>query len=369
MTRTGQGIFFDGESTIRHEVTVEAAPDVLRVRAADGNVLAEWPYAEVEHLSAPEGVLRLGRIRSPVLARLEVRDADLAHAIDEYAVTVDRSGVSERRGRRKVVFWSVAAVASLLLVGIFAVPEIATRLAPMIPHSVERKLGDAVDIQVRRVLDPNIKGVSFICGEGAKEKSGRAQFDKLVARLLEAADLPIPVQVQVLRLPDANAIALPGGHVYVFKGLIDGARTPDELAGVIAHELGHVSHRDGTRSVLQAAGISLLFGMFLGDFVGGGAVVIAARTLLQTRYSRSVEAAADDFSVTVMTKVEGDPRALGAILQRIAGTTHGALRYLLSHPESKERMARIEAMAPKGAIRPLMTDGEWAELKRICAGS
>jgi Zn-dependent protease with chaperone function len=369
MTRTGQGIFFDGESTVRHEVTVEAAPDVLRVRAADGQVLAQWPYAEVEHLSAPAGVLRLGRIKNPVLARLEVRDPELAHAIDEHAVTVDRSGVSERRGRRKVVFWSIAAVASLLIVGIFAVPEIATRLAPIIPYSVERRLGDAIDIQVRRALDPGTKGVSFVCGDHVKEKAGREAFDKLVAKLLAAANLPIPVKVRVLRLPDANAIALPGGHVYVFKGLIDGARTPDELAGVIAHELGHVAHRDGTRSVLQAAGISLLFGMFLGDFVGGGAVVYAARALLQTRYSRSVETAADDFSVEVMTKVQGDPRALGVILQRIAGMTHGAFRYVLSHPESKVRMARIEASMPKGPVRPLLTDAEWAELKRICAGS
>ena len=369
MTTSGNGIFFDGESTARREVTVEAAPDAVRVRLDDGRLLAQWPYAEIEHLSAPEGVLRIGRIGSPVLARLEVRDVDLARAIDDYAVTVDRTGGTERRGRSKVVFWSVAAMVSLLAVAIFAVPEIATRLAPIVPYSVERRLGDAIDIQVRRALDPGTKGVSFVCGDGEKEKAGRVAFDILIGKLVAAAKLPIPVQVLVLRLPDANAIALPGGHVYVFKGLIDGAKTPDELAGVIAHEFGHVAHRDGTRSVLQAAGISLLFGMLLGDFVGGGAVVIAARTLLQTRYSRSVEAAADAFAVTVMTKLEADPRALGAILQRIAGTTHGAMRYLLSHPESKERMAKIEAMSPKGPRRPLMTDAEWAQLKRICAGS
>jgi predicted Zn-dependent protease len=207
--------------------------------------------------------------------------------------------------------------------------------------------------------------VPFVCGASEKEKDGRAAFDALVGKLLAAAELPIPVQVQVLRLSDANAIALPGGYVYVFNGLIDRARTPDELAGVIAHELGHVANRDGTRSVLQAAGISLLFGMFLGDFGGGGAVVIAARTLLQSRYTRSVESAADSFAVALMTKVKGDPRALGEILQRIAGTTHGALRYLLSHPESKERMAQIDAIAPKGPHQPLMTDAEWKQLKSV----
>ena len=85
----------------------------------------------------------------------------------------------------------------------------------------------------------------------------------------------------------------PGGHVYVFEGLLAKSETPDELAGVIAHEMGHVVHRDGTRAVLESAGLSFLFGMMLGDFVGGGAVVIAAKTVLSSSYSRHAEAAAD----------------------------------------------------------------------------
>ena len=101
----------------------------------------------------------------------------------------------------------------------------------------------------------------------------------------------------MVRRSDFNAFALPGGHIYVFQGLIDRAQSPDELAGVLAHEIGHVAHRDGTRTVLQTAGLSFLFGMMLGDFFGGGAVVIAAKTVLRSSYSRRVEAAADTYSV------------------------------------------------------------------------
>ncbi len=137
-----------------------------------------------------------------------------------------------------------------------------------------------------------------------------------------AARLPVALKVQIVRRPEANAIALPGGYIYVFQGLVDRAKEPDELAGVIAHEVGHVAHRDGTRSVLQAAGLSLLFGMLLGDFVGGGAVVLAARTILRTSYTRDVETAADAYAVTLMTSIGGDPRALGRFLLRIAGSTH-----------------------------------------------
>jgi predicted Zn-dependent protease len=249
------------------------------------------------------------------------------------------------------------------------VPRIATQLTPLVPYSLERKLGAAVDGQVRASLDTGHTGAAFECGNSAREKPGRAAFDKLMGQIETAAALPIPLNTRVVRKPDANAITLPGGHIYVFQGLIDAAGTPDELAGVIAHEVGHAAHRDGTRTVLQAAGLSLLFGVFLGDFVGGGAVVFAAKTILQTSYGREVETAADAYGVALMTRIGGDPRALGTILLRIAGTTHPGPKILLDHPETRDRIAAIEAMAGSGPTRPLLIPSEWAALKTICLGS
>jgi Zn-dependent protease with chaperone function len=366
---SGPGIFFDGATTARHDVTVELAPDVLRTKAADGRVLAEWPYDQLETLSSPDDVLRLGKFGNPVLARLEVHDPQLAAAIDELSLPVDRSGRSERRMRTKVIFWSLAATASLLLVAIVGLPLIATQLTPFIPYALERKLGVAIDRQARASLDTRHAGAAFECGNDGKEKPGRAAFDKLMGQMETAAALPIPLKAVVVRKPEANAFALPGGYIYVLEGLIDKAETPDELAGVIAHEIGHVAHRDGTRTVVQAAGLSVLFGMLLGDFVGGGAVVFAAKTLLQTSYTREVETAADGYGVTLMHTIGGDARALGAILSRIAGGTHPGPRILRDHPETRDRVAAIEAMAGPGPSKPLLATSEWAALKTICAGA
>jgi predicted Zn-dependent protease len=369
LATSGPGAFFDGATTARHDVTVELAPDLLRVKAADGRVLAEWPYDQLETLSSPDDLLRLGRAGSPLLARLEVRDPQLAAEIDERSLPVDRSGRSERRMRTKVIVWSLAATASLLLVAVVGLPLIATELTPLIPYSMERKLGAAIERQARASLDTRHAGAAFECGNAANEKLGRAAFDKLMAKMETAAALPIPLKTTVVRQPEANAFALPGGYIYVFQGLIDKAETPDELAGVIAHEIGHVAHRDGTRTVLQAAGLSVLFGMLLGDFVGGGAVVLAAKTILQTSYGREVEAAADGYGVTLMRAIDGDARALGRILSRIAGGTHPGPRILRDHPETRDRVVAIEAMAGTGATKPLLDKSEWAALKTICAGA
>ena len=365
---SGAGVFYDGQTSTRRTVAVDAAPDALRVRGEDGALLAEWPYRELEHLSAPEDVLRLGRAGSPVLARLEVRDPALASAIDDYADTLDRTGRTARRARHKVIAWTFAATVSLVLVAWFGMPALVERIAPLIPLSVEHRLGEAVEAQVRSMLDTGRSGGKpFECGTADAEKPGRAALDKLVSLLEGAASLPIPLKTIAVRRSEANAVALPGGHIYVFEGLINKVQTPDELAGVIAHEIGHVAHRDGTRAVLQAAGLSFLFGMLLGDFTGGGLVVVAAKTVLQSAYSREVEAKADLYGVALMMQIGADARALGAILERVAGAIEPGTSIFMDHPLTRDRVAAINAVAAaQPAPKPLLDPAEWTALRSIC---
>ena len=357
---SGPAIYFDGTCSARNDVLVEAGAAGLRIFSAGRHLLDEWLYAELRRQAAPDGVLRLGRNGETLLARLEVRDAALAAAIEDRAVTLDRGGVAERKLRRKVVILSLAAVVSLILTAIVGVPVLATRLTPLIPVAVEQKLGNAVDSQIRATLDTKHLGAGFVCGTGPNGAAGQAALDKLVGRLKTAAALPYPLRVDVVRRADFNAFALPGGHIYVFQGLIDRAQAPDELAGVLAHEIGHVAHRDGTRTVLQAAGLSFLFGMMLGDFVGGGAVVIAAKTVLRSSYSRQAEASADTYSVVLMRRVGGDPRALATILARVMAEKDEGIKILADHPDTKDRIVAINAVAPAGATTPLLGAADWA---------
>jgi Zn-dependent protease with chaperone function len=363
---SGAGVYFDGVTSARHEVLVVLKPASLHISSHDGRALSEWPYNELEELSAPDTLLRLGRLNSAILERLEISDKAFAAEIDARAALVDRTGAAQRRQRLNVIAWSIGATASLLLVAWFGVPAIAERLTPLLPAAVERKLGDAVDMQIRGMLDPRHSGASFDCGKTATEAPGRAALEKIVRRLEAAAALPFALRTEVVRRDEANAIALPGGQVYVFRGLIDKAGTPDELAGVIAHEIGHVAHRDGTKAMLQGAGLSFFFGMLLGDFVGGGAVVIAAKSILQSSYTREAETAADAYGAGLMNKAGGDARALAVILDKIGGATEPGMKILLNHPETKARVAAINRLAAAQAPSAFLNPAEWSALKRIC---
>jgi len=364
---SGKGIFFDGNTTARQDVTVELATAELIIRDAGGGELARWPYAELDQAVAPDQVLRLGRGRQS-LARLEIRDPVLAAAIDEKSTPVDRTWRVQRHLSLKIAVLVVVAAVSLAVMALFALPALASRLTPYLPYSLERRLGQAVDAQLRGSFGNGTRGLPLDCGVAEGEKAGAAALAALGERPGSAAALPVPLRFSVIRRNEANAVALPGGQIYVFAGLIAKADAPDELAGVIAHEIGHVARRDGVRSVLETAGLSFLFGMVLGDFVGGGAIVIAAKTVLQSSYSRDTETAADAYGIALMNRAGGNAEALGALLTRIDDLHSESPEILRDHPPTQERVAAIRAQAKPQQGAPLLTPAQWAALKNICVG-
>lgn len=362
-------VYFDGITSARHDVTVICAPSGLELHDTCGNMIAAWPYNSLSHLNAPGHLFRLGLRGSERLERLEIADSDLAHVIDLACPDIDRTDAKDRAERRGAVGWSLAAVTSLFLVAFYGLPPIADRIARLMPYQVEQSLGRAGDVRFRAAFDLGTDARPFECGSGPTEAEGKAAFDKLIGKIADGAGLATPIQAAVVRRDEPNAFALAGGHVYVLKGLLDTANDVDEVAAIIAHELGHVANRDGTRSILQSAGISLIFGMMLGDFVGGAAVVVAAQSLFKARYSRTQETAADDFAVRTLQELNANPRALATFLARVAARPHPkGMSILLGHPSVPERVARIDTLAPASERRePLLDDAEWQALKRICA--
>ena len=217
---------------------------------------------------------------------------------------LDESLQRERTGR--ILFWSAAAACSILLCVFFLLPILAERLTPLIPHSYERRLGTAVDNQVRTIFSGRI----------CEEPRGLAALRELTGRL-QSEHGPAEVDVAVLDSRIPNAIALPGGRIYLFKALLDKAESVDEIAGVLAHEMGHVAHRDGLRKMIQAGGTSYLLGLLLGDVTGGGAIVIVSRYLVDSAHSREAEIAADDYAGRTMLALGRPAHPMALLLRRI----------------------------------------------------
>ena len=170
----------------------------------------------------------------------------------------------------------------------------------------------------------------------------------------------------MLRTTVPNAVALPGGRVFLFDGLLRRAENPDEIAGVLAHELGHIANRDSLRKLIQTGGTSFLFGLFFGDVSGSAAAIFAARSLIDASHSREAETRADTYAIATMGALGRPARPAGDLMQRITGTGKNSTTILSSHPMTAERRARMEREGVKTSGAELLSFGEWRALKNIC---
>jgi Zn-dependent protease with chaperone function len=348
-------IFFDGVSSRRRRVMLTLG-DSLEI-AEDGEAPVRWAYADIRRADGPAGVLRLACTSASPLARLEIRDAAVAADVTARCLHLDEHQAT-RRGTAKIVGWSVAAAVSIVCVVLFGVPLAADRLAPLMPKPVERRIGDAAEVQMKTIFGRSV----------CEDPAGKAAFTKLVNRLRDAAGLDDTMTAGVLPTSVPNAFALPGGKVFVLKGLLDKAENPDELAGILAHELGHLKHHDNMRGLIYNGGTSFLIGLLFGDVTGSSAVIFASRSLVEASYSREAETGADTFAIEIMHKLGRSPKPAAELMFRITGKEGGSglTTILASHPLTEDRLARMTKEDRPASGPPLLTDKEWQALKGIC---
>ena len=373
------GRFFDGESGQRLDVdlAVDTAAETLRLTHPDLPLGSQyWPLdairALADHARTDQVVLSLradaaldsGLIRT---ARLTIDDADMISVLTRLCPDLKRRDVARGTGR-KVATRVGAAAAALCLMIFVILPAMANTLAALIPIEREVAYGKTVVNQMERFL-----GGKEVGGLACTNPEGRAALDKMTARLTEAGDLRYDLNIGVFNHKMVNAFAAPGGQIVIMRGLIDRARTPDEVAAVLAHEIGHVEARDTTRNALRAAGSAGLLALVLGDFAGGSAVVVAAEYTLNASYTREAEAAADVFALDMMEAAGADAEALATFfdsLGKIERTLPDLPEYLSSHPETTDRADAARSFAKtQGRTTPILTDQEWAALQNICKTS
>jgi hypothetical protein len=350
----GQSVFYDGKSSRRHLVRL-VVNDRLEIGDQDATH-ATWPFADIRRADGTAGILRLSCLTAPSLARLEIRDANVAAALTARCPRLN-DGAAGGHGTAAIIGWSLAATLSIVAVIWFGLPLVADRLAPLVPNALERRIGDAAEGQIRLMFGGNT------CDNAA----GSAAFNKLMNEISSAAGIDAPVRAEVLGTPIPNAFALPGGKVYLFNGLLAKAENPDEIAGVLAHELGHVRHRDNTRNMIYSGGTSFLIGLLFGDVTGSGALIFASRSLVTASYSREAEQGADNFAIEVMHRLGRPTKPMGELIFRVTGNqADSALSILANHPLTEDRLKRFGEEDRPTSGPPLLTASEWVALKAVC---
>ncbi len=216
----------------------------------------------------------------------------------------------------------------------------------------------------------------------------QAYVSEVVRRLVRAGSpRSFEYRVKIVDIPDTNAFATVGGYVYITRGMLAELNSETELAGVMAHEISHISHRHVAKQQTRALAYQIigLGAMALGATLGNAdnnlgqaplGISAALFTILRS-YSQEAELEADESGLLMMAQAGYDPRGLVTFLrslrvrERLTGLGYHGM--LATHPETAERIAKAETMAQllasQQSLRPVAEDSYKAHLVGLPYGS
>ncbi len=263
-------------------------------------------------------------------------------------------------GIRWQMWLCMMAVLSVLCLigGYYALIAIAKASIVAVPVSVDTKIGklalESLELEATRVTDKVIVNA----------------VQEMVSRLEPHSELKgLTFEVRVLDSPEVNAFCLPGGKMVVYTGLLKKAKTAEQVAGVLSHEMAHAIKRHGLQRITESLGVVVAIELLIGDV--GGLVAIGVelgKSAALTSYSRELETEADIVGVQLLHAAAIDPLELAGFFEMLKDEGNdlpAAMRWLSTHPEHEARIATVRgALAKLGAqeYRPL--DIDWDDVQQ-----
>ena len=361
----------DGTVATSREVIsiIDLASDPVMLAILDAGtreIVDRWPAEACYLLHSRMMELRIANRQRPAGARLAVTGIEPMKAALGVLPKLHHHRRADTFKQVRIITMATAALFSVIVAYLYGIPLLADRLVTFFPPEWEAKIGATADAQIEASLTDG-KGYS-VC-----ETNPNTVANKAIARFTELAfaglNSPFSPTVTVVRSGVPNAFALPGGRTYYLSSLIQASRTPDEFAGVLAHELGHVYYRHGMQGLISTSTTGLLVGFILGDLTGLSVAGAVGASLIDNRFSRQSEAQADDFAGKTAQRLGFSPAGLVDLLDRVAkdDAFSKALALFQNHPLTDDRRAALEALDTHDpGTRPAFTAEEWAAIRDMC---
>lgn len=320
---------FPGAGT---QIEFEADSSGIRLQTTEPDDGAPRWSAIALHASGWDGrQLRLEWTHASGTYSLSVSDAAAADALRTLATGKSTVGKAGPDRRTRTAVWSlvfITVVLPLLLLGglIWQHDRIAAWAVARIPLEQETKLGQVF-------FDQHKAGLKLVEGPALELVRG------IGGRLTR--DSRYQYQFHVAQDRSVNAFAMPGGFVVVHTGLIQLADTPEELAGVLAHEVQHVEQRHSLRAMAQSLGLYAVLSLLVGDT---SSLASLGGDLLKLKFSRNHETEADREGLKALVAAGIRPEGMRDFFAKMAAQSRLELGLLSTHPASEERMAEMDRM-------------------------
>ncbi len=263
-----------------------------------------------------------------------------------------RRGVYDRTlslARRGPLLFLIALVSIVVAGYVWVLPFTAERMALLLPLEVDRKLGEASYGSIMLGL-PEDTARSAVLQEFADKLHLSDRFD---------------LRFHLVESEQVNAFAMPGGHIVVFSGIVEGMERPEQLAALLAHEATHVDERHSTRMMVRQMASYLFLSLLIGDVNAVVALVAEnADNLRSLSYSRGLETDADQHGMERLQAAGVDPAGMVQLLELLeqeAADMPEEMAFLSSHPLTKHRIEKARGIAQRMGP-PMGTDPELERL-------
>lgn len=363
IARPNSARYLDGVTSQSRDVTLSIT-DQSVIISDDTAARATWPYSKIfvkEDWVNPTGV---------ILGFKDNLDASLIiHNIQEFQ-NIQRKLPRRHQASfviptqyRYLLLMVIGAVAAAYLL-FPAVSHLAHLTSFLIPKSVEVKLGQLV--------------VDEMANEFAQceDKAALASLQKITKRLTVASgEKDANPQIYLFKSSEPNAFSLPGQKIAVLSAFLNDASSENEIAAVMAHEMGHMAKRDSLEAYIQSQGIGIIVSLISSSGSYGGVAEFAS-FMQSMNYSRQKEFRADEYGAKLLMKAGYSPEGLSSFLLRadkkegigLLGKSAEYVEFLSTHPDTKERVSRIKSYTKKSAVTASssLTQTEFLSLKNAC---
>lgn len=346
-----RGKYFDGQKPESHVVEVSIRNAILEI-TKEGEILDHWPlkllYRDDTHLS----VVMLG-CQGEEDARLEISDKTFLKELQTKTLLPKKGPLNI--GKKEILLWIVGIVAVVTFL-FLSVKPVTKFIASKVSHETERKLLDsAIGLAHPTYCPLNIEQ-SFA-------------MEKLLSRIypLSMEDRDMGIQIRIVQNPMENAFALPGAEIWIYSGLLRKAHSPEEIAGILAHEIEHVKQRHVLETLVRGTLLTSFLSLAAGD--ASGALLIDPQTagnLLSLSYDRDMEASADEGARQRMKIAQVSSEGIIHFFERNQKSGFSIPKFLSTHPLNEERIQKFKQDLSQEKSEPILSPKEWATLQSAC---
>lgn len=231
-----------------------------------------------------------------------------------------------------LVFFGFAVLAY-----VYVLPWASARAVSLIPVSTEISIGE----QIAKVYEK-------------QQIDSADHYATLFIRKLKS-DSPYPLKVTVIDSPEINAFAVPGGHIFIYTGLLNKMTSYEQLAALLGHEMTHVLKRHSLRSMMRQAASGIVIAAVFGDVSDLTPWLVSkADQFSQLDYSRDLETEADQEGLQLLKEKHIDPQGMLQLLELLKTESAEApamMKYLSTHPDTEARIKEVKKAIDEGGFQ------------------